>query len=294
MATLTSSLIDRILRKFHDRGQVDILDADMDASTTSLSYRGFLPQMGEGVRVEIGSETMLVIEDDSVNNTAVVVRGWEGTATTHSEDDPIYVNPRIYRVEVLELINDSLEDLFGRDLYAVGSEEIIYDPGLIGYNLPADLVEILRVDGLKDDSAKYWEPIGDWLETDNTDTTDFASGKAIMLRTALPPGAFRVIYSKPFTRVTDETKDLEADAGLRPYMVDLPYYYAMNRLMVDLERHRSQIESAEGHQRSQDSPPFLALRTGEWYQARYEDRVIIARNHLSKEVHRARFTGYGS
>lgn len=294
MATPVSTIVDRILRKFHDRGQVDILASDMDASTTSLTYKGFLPNWGEGVRVEIGSETMLVIEDDSANRKATVVRGWEGTPTTHSTDDPIYVNPRIYRSEILELINDSLEDMFGRDLFAVGSQEIEYDPSLIGYNLADEAVEILRVDGLKDDSAKYWEPIGDWLEMDNADTGDFSSGKAIMLRTALPPGAFRIVYSKPFIRVADETKDLEGDAGLRPYMTDLPFYFAMGRLMVDLERHRSQIDSAESHQRAQDSPPFLALRTGEWYKARYEDRVLIARSHLTKEVKRARFTGYGS
>jgi hypothetical protein len=77
-------------------------------------------------------------------------------------------------------------------------------------------------------------------------------------------------------------------------MTDLLFYFAMNRLMVDSERGRSQMKSAQSHQRAQDTPPFLALRTGEWYQARYNERIISARSHLIREVKRIRGTGYGS
>lgn len=295
MTTPASTVINRVLRGFQDRGQVDVLSSDMTVGVTTLEYTGFLSSLGPGARVELGSEIMLVTEDDTTNKKATVVRGWlDTTPVAHSNGDPIMVSPRIFRTDILDLFNDCLEDLFGSDLFAVGSQTFTYDPGLIGYTLDAEAIEILRVDALKDDSAKYWEPVGDWLEVDNADTGDFSTGKGIMLRTALPPGEFRVIYAKPFTRLADENADLEDDAGLRPYMIDLPFYYAMNRLMVDLERHRSQIQGAENHQRAQDAPPFLALRTGEWYQARYRDRILTARSHLKRETQKVRITAYGS
>lgn len=296
MVTPTSTVIDRVMKGFRGRTHPDILAEDITDSETNLNYTGVIGSgWAPGTLVEIGSELILVTDVDTTNKIATVQRGWlNTTAEAHSSGDAIYINPRVLRSDVLALFNDSLEDMFGEGLFQTGVSEITYNPSLIGYEIPSEAVDILRVDALKDDRAKYWEPVYDWLEVDNTDTDDFSTGSAIMLRTALPPGAFRVVYTKTFTRIAEETDDLEADVGLRPYMTDLPFYFAMNRLMVDLERHRSQIESAESHQRAQDAPPFLAIRTGEWYQARYGDRLRTSIKHQSLEVKKVRATGYGS
>lgn len=286
--------IDRVTKGFRIRSNPDLLTVAVDADDDQISYRGILQGWAPGTRVEIDSELMLVTEVDTVNKVATVERGWLSTAAAHAQGAPIFLNSRITASDVLELFNDCLEDLFGLDLYRVAAVEMDYDPSAIGYELPAEAVEILRVDALKDSMAGYWEPIYDWLEVDNTNLSDFSTGRAVMMRVALPPGGFRVIYSMPFNRISSSDDDLEVDVGLRPYMFDLLFYFAMNRLMVDLERGRSQVESAQNHQRAQDSPPFLALRTGEWYQARYLDRVRTARAHQAKEVKKVRGTGYGS
>ena len=290
-----SAVIDRVVKGFRRHDNPDLLNGDIDSSVVNVPFRGILKGWGPGGLIEIGSEIMLVVEVDTGSQIATVIRGWlNTTAGPHSENDPIFINPRIFRSDVLDLMNDCLEDLIGKDLYTVAAEEKAYDPALIGYSIPEDALDVLRVDGLKDSFSQYWEPIYDWLEVDNTDTADFSTGKALMLRTALPPGAFRIIYSAAFTRIAVETDDMETQVGLRLYMTDLPFYYSMSRLMVDLERNRSQIKSAEGHQRAQDVPAFLALRTGEWYQARYEDRIRVCRSRLLKETKRVRGTGYGS
>lgn len=283
------------MKGFRDRSNPDVLTVAIDANDTTVSYQGIVAGWGPGTRIEIGQEILLVTEVDTSNQVATVVRGWlETTAESHVVNSPIFIGPRVYRSDVLDLFNDCLDDLFGRGLFQVGSYEVTYNPQYIGYEIPADANEIIRVDALKDTFTKYWEPVFDWFEMDNTDTDDFSTGRAIMMRVAMPMSTFRVIYTKPFTRLDSEADDLEADAGLQSYMTDLPYYFAMNRLMVDLERHRSQIESAQGHQRAQDTPPFLGLRTGEWYQARYLDRIQTAMNHQARENRRAIGTGYGS
>lgn len=294
---LASTVIDRVVKGFRARSNVDVLATAVDTTVTSISYSGIIDDAGwaPGTTIEIGSEMMMVLEVDTNNNVATVSRGFLSTAVSHNANDLIFINPRTVRSDVLDLFNDAFTDMFGEgDLFAVDAQTFTYDPTLIGYPLPVEVVEILRVDALKLDFAKYWEPVRDWLEIDNADPNEFANGKAIMLRTALPPGEFRVIFSKAFNPLTDESEDLEIDVGLRPYMLDLPFYYAMNRMMVDLERQRSQIESAQSHQRAQDVPPFLAIRTGEWYQARYADRLKAARSILMKEAKKDRMTGYGS
>jgi hypothetical protein len=290
-----STLIDRIMRGFRRHDNPDTLSILLDSASLTLNYSGILTGWGPGTIVEIGSEILLVTEVDTSNRVASVVRGYLGTTPgEYSVNTPIYLNPRVFRSEVLDLINDALEDMVGKDLYQVTSTEITYDPELIGYPIPSTALDIIRVDGLKDDRALYWEPVHDWFTVDNADTGDFSTGRAIMMRVSMPPGAFRVIYTTAFSQLTQESQDLESHCGLRPYMTDLPFYYAMNRLMVDLERRRSQVESAQSHQRAQDVPPFLALRTGEWYQARYEDRIRICRARLRQEFKHTKATGFGS
>lgn len=295
MATAKTQ-IDRVVKGFRERGNPDILAANMTSGAGTLSYTGVLAGWGPGTRIEIGTEIMLVTDVDYINKVATVTRGWlETTAVAHNAGEAIFITPRILRSDILDLFNECLDDLLGRGLYVVDATELTYSSGLIGYDLPAEALGILRVDALKDANAKYWEPIYDWLEMDNASTADFTSGRALMMRVALPFGArFRVVYKKAFTELTAETDDLGSVAGLRPYMEDLLFYYATSRVMVDLERHRSQIEAAENHQRAQDSPAFLALRTGEWYQARYRERVKTALAHQSIETKNVRGTGYGS
>ncbi len=295
MVTLASTVIDRVLKGFRAYDQPDVLKLELDASEVTLTYLGLLSGWGTTTVIEIDSELFLVTSVDTTGKVATVVRGWLNTTkATHLVDAPIYINVQMMRSDILDLLNESIGDLVSHDLYGVGTEEVTYDSAKIGYDLDALVLTVLRVDAQTDSAASLWDPVFDYYLVDNA-PTEFASGKAIMLKSSLPFGAlFRVVYSKAFIDLVDETSDLEAVSGLAPYMTDLPFYFAMSRLMVDAERRRSQLKGAVNHQRAQDSPPFLSLRTGEWYQARYLDKINTSRARLRMETRRPQGTGYGS
>ncbi len=289
-------MIDRILKGFRLYDQPDVLSLVISTTNeTNVNYLGILSGWGPTTVIEIESELMLVTAVDSESKIATVVRGWlNTTAATHVVNTPIYMNPQMMRSDILDLINECIQDLVSHDLHGVDIVEKTYDSTKIGYDLDTAVLGVLRVDAQTDAAASLWDPVHDYYLVDNA-PSEFTSGKAIMLKSALPFGAlFRVVYSTDFTDLAAESEDLEADAGLKPYMTDLPYYFAMNRLMVDAERRRSQLKGAVNHQRAQDTPPFLSLRTGEWYQARYLDKVVTSRSRLRKETHRPMGSGYGS
>lgn len=296
MVTTGTTVIQKVLKGFRQKDQPDVLVGAINASDTAISYQGLLNGWGVSTVAEIEDELLLVTAVNEVNNTATVIRGWLGTtAASHSINLPIYLNPKMMRSDILGLINEAIEDMMNNDLYKVNTLGLTYASGTIGMDLDQAVTKVLRVDAQRDATSKYWDPTSDWTFVDNADTTDFPSGKALMLRASLDLGAgVRVIYAEDLTPLSAESEDLEADGGLTSYMADIPFYFAMNRLMVDAERERSQIQGAVNHQRAQDVPAFLSLRTGEWYQARYREKVKMARDRLRREVKSNRGTGYGS
>ena len=275
------------LELIRDSGGITTTDTQV---TVSETYR-----VGEGQLLEMGSELVLVTDFDDINRVADIERGMFGTtAASHAENSLIVVSPRVYRSDVLGLINACLNELYP-DLYVIDSGSLTYDGAVIGYELDSSVGGILRVRAQRSATAKDWAPVGDWSFDPESDTTDFASGKSLMIRHALDRASkVRYTYIKPFSTVSVEGDDLEATAGLQSYMVELPYLYAMTKLMVLEEVERSQIIAAENHQRSQDVPGFLALRTGEWYKARFDDLVKACRRRLLKEHGNPGMPGYGS
>lgn len=297
MVTIVSSVVDRVVKDFRFHDTPDVLRVPISIGDTTLEFSHIVPSWGPGVIVEMGSELILVLTVDENDHSANVVRGWLNTTPApHAENTAIFIAPRIFRGDVINLINDCLLDIYPR-VFATGQTELIdYNSRIIGYELPGDVDDVLAVYGEVNGKANEWTPLADWEYLDHQAIEAFTSERALMLRVSLPSNArFMANYSRPFGTVANENYDLESnDVGLRPYMVDLPFYYAMSRLMIDEEKQRSQIDSAQAHQRSVDVPAFLALRTGEWYKARYEERLVRCMETQKYEAHRLRLAGYGS
>lgn len=293
MATLASEIVNRVVSPFHYHDSIDHLQASATTTAATITL-GTDYRVGEGTVIEVDSELMLCTSFDTSARIATVTRGILGTTpASHSNGTLAIANPRLPRFQVLDYINDAMSDMYPR-LFAVGRQDITYGSSSIGYELDADADEILSVAAKVDSGASLWEYLYDWEKIDNLPTASFSSGQAIMIRNALPSQAvISVVYTQPFTPATDESDDLEADCGLQTYMTDLPYYFAMSRVMSNLEVDRSQIAAAQNHQRAQDVPGFLALRTGEWYMARYMDGLITARARQSRESRRVVAGSYG-
>jgi len=279
-----STVINRITKAFNRHDNADILAVSMNNSTTSLTYTGILPAWGPGTVIEVEEELMMVQTVDTTLKTATVIRGWLGTtAASHNSNLPIYVNPRVSRDDILNLFNDCLTAVFPA-IYKVSTTTASYDTNTIGYNVPSDVSKILSITYQLNSTAEQWEQIGDYELVQNLATSDFAGGNAVMIRKSLPSSAsIRITYASPFTRFTSESNDMTSHAGLEEYMTDLLFYFSMNRLMVQEELENTQKKNAQQHQRAQESPAFLSVRTGEWFQARFEELLQDCKNRLHLE-----------
>ena len=278
MATPVSTVITRVLNQFRYKDPVLTLSGALNNSQTDVDLNDFLPNVGKGSIIQINDEYMLVIATTGTGPLVLTVeRGWLGsTKTVHTDKDPVYVNPRVLGDEVLEHINECLDHMFPT-IFVPDVKTLTYNASAIGYDLASNVGLIYRVDGELDSAATYWAELKDIRFLPDADTTDFPSGKALILHASMKQGSkIRVLYGKPFINVTS-AQDLETDGGLKDYMTRLPFYYAMAKLMPIQEVNRADSSGASSHQRAQDVPPFLALRTGDWYNARYRDLLTSAR-----------------
>ena len=296
MASPVDTTVTRILNQFRYKDPVLPLSGAINNSQTDPAVSDYLPNIGVGSIIQVNDEYMLVTAVTGTGPmTLTVIRGWLGsTAASAASGDPVYVNPRVLGTEVLDYINECLDFLYPELVYP-DSLVLSYDGAIIGYDLAAAVGRILRVDAEVDTTAKYWEEVKDYKFFPQANSAEFASGKAIMIHKAMKQGAIiRVLYGTPFTNVV-AGEDLETDGGLQPYMVQLPYYYAMGKIMATQEVGRSDSVGAASHQRAQDVPAMSALRTGDWYNARYRELMDKAKARQAFEVQRGYTLGpYGN
>jgi hypothetical protein len=294
VAYLLSTLVDRVLRKTRKLDQIEILAADIGSVGPSLTYTGLLGDLAIGQIVAMETELLFITAVNTTTKVATVTRGWEGTPqAARTTGQVLYIDPRLERRDVIDLVNNFLVEAYPR-LYQVVRQELTYDSNLIGYSLGSDCDKVLRVDAEVDTTSKEWTPVGDWRFLDNMGS-NFTNGRALILKASQNNGAkINVVYRKPFVKVSAETNDLEAVAGLAPYMVDLPYYFVMSRIMAEEEQIRSESKTASSHQRAQDVPEFASLQTADWYRRRYEELMESCRARLKDLVEgRAWLSGFG-
>lgn len=124
----------------------NLLASDVDALTTTLPMVNAVDLIGDGVRVDIGTETMYVWAANSSSGSLSVRRADGGsTATTHSAQDLVRINPRWTGWRILQAINSEILGLSSAGLFQVKTQRIAWVTCQLAYELPVDCVELYSV-----------------------------------------------------------------------------------------------------------------------------------------------------
>lgn len=128
------AIVDRLYRTYLEppdyQPVVSFLNATIDASVTSLVINQFaVPEdeqlMRVGVLLEIDSELMRVRAYVPSSKTATIDRGVEGTtASAHTVDAKIIMDPSYPRSSVFEAVADNITTLYP-SLYTVASDNVV-------------------------------------------------------------------------------------------------------------------------------------------------------------------------
>ena len=291
MASTSTDLVNDTLRHLHSthRDPQNTLAAALSDTTGTTVQAGYaLGAIAAGAVISIDLELMYVWEvTNESTKTFTVQRGYLGsTAATHSLNAVITVNPKFPAFDVLNAINDELDDLSGNGLFKTSTVSLTYSPAVEGYNLTSvtGLIEVLEVKYDEPGPGKEWPLIRNWKLKRDSNTTDFASGLALVLRDGGHPGnAVRVTYAKTFARFTALGQTISTVTGLPVTANDIPPIGAALRLQSFREPQRNFNESQPAPRRAGEVQTGAQLVGARGLEELRRRRIRIEARRLQKD-----------
>lgn len=253
--------------------------ADTVASTsaTSVTLLRALSGVTEGTVLSVGLEAMRVWEvTDEAARTLEVLRGYGGsTPATHASGDLVRVNPPHTDHAILAALNDELRSLSGAGLYRVRTLDLTASAaGAFTYNLASDVEGVLDVRVDIDSASNAWPRVQSWTWLADMPTSEFASGNALRIDTAVPSGRpVRVFYRAALGTLSALSDDVLTTTGLRASAHDIPPIGALWRLTAPQEVERNQTQRQGDARRAEEVPPGSKMRSTLGLQQLRQSRI---------------------
>jgi hypothetical protein len=260
MATLASDLVAETRSHLFSgaRPELNKCNEVLDATETDVDLLYAAGGIQRGAVLSIDLELMYVWAISG--SVATVQRGYMGSvAATHATGAIIEVNPRFSDFAIFRALNEEIASFSSpvNGLYQVKTVDLTYSAGRAGYDLTSvtDLIDILEV-RWKGYTTGDWPLIRSWTVARDMATSEFASGKALLLYEGVGPGrTVRVRYKAPFAPLVALTSDVQTVSFLPATANDIPPLGAAARLVAPREVKRAFTESQPEPRAAAEVPP---------------------------------------
>lgn len=271
------------------REEQDILNGDINASTTTLVVTDQANGIQVGAEIEIDLERMYV-RSITGTPTITVRRGYRGTTpAAHTSGADIIVNPKVSKSSILRELNNELASLSSpaNGVYKVASIDLTWSGSYVGYDLTGltDVERILEVRWESPGSFRDWPIVNpsEYQLVRDMPTSDFASGLGLIFSSGVSPGqSVRVRYAVPFTPLTALTQNVETISGLPSTAVDIPPLGAAINLIAPADIRRT-LEGQGDPRFDEDVPPGSRTNSVRWLMARRQERISEEAARISRD-----------
>lgn len=278
-----ASLIDEVITSLSGFGTendaVCTLTAPCTSNATTLSVDD-TSDISRGL-IEIDEEILYVSSAaDGVVSVQPWGRGYKGTvAASHNANSPVYVAPTWPRAVVAREINNTIRMVYP-NLWAVASYDFSASATTWQYNLPMSVERVLAVEWRWTTDLDGWMPINGWEMIQSANTTDFASGKALLISDPLPAGTrIHVTYAKLPLFLSLPT-DTYASTGLPSTSRDVIVYGAASRLLPWQDTGRIPVEAVSSDVQDSVKPVGNGIALSKELRSLYVSRLADERRAL--------------
>lgn len=294
--TTFGQVIDRTRRRLltTQREPLNVLTATVDADDTAWTFDHSTP-FTTGARLSVELEDVYVIAVDAGGTGGTVIRGLDGsTAAAHTEGTIVRVNPSWSNWDIAQAVNDELYDLSSphNGLFRIKSTDFDYVATQQGYDLSGltDFQDVWRVRYDTPGPETDWPVLArsDWRVDQAADTTDFASGTSLILKTGGYPGhKVRVSYRATFDPLTGWADDVTTVSGLHAEAHDILSLGAAWRLMAGLASQRALTTAQADPRRTEETQSRDAVIALAPLEDQRNARVMAERARLARKYPQA-------
>jgi len=266
--TTVAQLIDACSSLLHSHTGVTEMSTFLTSSVSASADQievAHPTRVNQGV-IEIGDELMLVADQGS-NGVITLFPGQRGymttTPVTHAVNARVINDPLIPRFRLFEEITATIRQL--DDLYQVKTAEITSSAVVNTYEIPTDVVRILKVQYQTIGPSLEWMSVNAYTEDYNA---DFPTGKALTLHAngCIFPGRRIQITYQASLGVPATTSDSLETLGIPPELHDVIRYGACWRAIKTLAPSRMNQRAVESPETNGVSPNSISEVAKELFQ----------------------------
>lgn len=198
----------------------NLLASDVDALTTVLPMVNDPGSIGDGTRLDIGTEVIYVWAANSQGSNVNTRRGDSGSiATPHSAQDLVRINPRWSSWRILQAINAEILGLSSAGLFQIKTQRISWVSCQLAYELPVDCDELYSVVRIGSRFPAR-NPVENASQVQDPTVT---SGKLLYVndRWLCPGDTLLVTYRAGLSQVSALTDSVAATTGLPESALDI-------------------------------------------------------------------------
>lgn len=276
------------------RHQQVVLQTTLDSDDTTVVLTTTPPNsLAAGAMIGIDIELMLVVSVNTVNNTAVVIRGYmDSEAAAHTAGAMIDINPRWSLLDIVDAMRAEIA-VWSPRLYQPQADTLTADTSSPMLELPskwAAMVGVLScVQSDTTDDYTLWPQISYKLIRGTRQTFDGATASGIFLRFTEPVkfGSIYMAVAMPFDpEELPVTGDLTDDYGLTDGQIDLLELGVKRRLVQDEHIGKQQRHAQDDSRRAEETPIGSLVPLGQLQLAQYTRRFNdeVARLHRSYPI----------
>lgn len=254
--TTVSELIDECSGMLHS--YTGLTEASTFLTETITATAETIPvahphRLNHGI-VEVGDELMLV-SDQGDSSITLFPNGRGAMATgavPHFVNTRVINDPLVPRARIFGELKATIRQL-QRDLWIVDTTEILSNPVVNTYEVPANVRRVLRVQVETIGPSKEWYTITNYTLDQHADTD---SGKAITLpgnQCFSPSRRIQITYAADLPVPANATDDLES-LGIPPEMHDVLKYGACHRAVQTMAPGRLAARSIESQTLLPENP----------------------------------------
>jgi hypothetical protein len=277
-----SSLIDEVITSLQGFGttndQVATLSSTLTDSTLQFTVDS-TDNISRGI-IEIDDEIIYV--DYGENGTVYVPawgRGFKGTvASAHASGAAVWIAPTWPRATIAREVNNTIRAIYP-DVFAVATVDIVNNSTTWQYELPADCDRVLSVEW-RWNAPQGWETIKRWEVTHSAQTSQYASGKALLIGDPVPTNSLlHVTYAKAPSLLSSPLDEFTA-TGLPATCRDLVVLGAAARLVPWQDTSRLPVETVPSDAQDQGKPVGLASQVASAIRQQYTLKLATERRAL--------------